>query len=60
MEEKYEGPYKQRLIEIDARVADLLSHMSMWGKAGAGRMAMEASKEIDELNAEKNRILNGT
>ena len=60
MEENYNGPYKRRLYEIDVRIEDLKIHMGMWGRAGGGRMAMEAIREINNLKAEKERILNGT
>ena len=55
-----EQKYKARLVEIDDRIEGLKSHMSMWGRAGGGRMAMEAVSEINSLKAEKARILNGT
>lgn len=62
MSEQYTGEYASRLYEIDARIADLKAHMSMWGRAGGrgGAMAMQAVSEINELKAEKERILNGT
>lgn len=62
MSEQYTGEYASRLYEIDARIEDLKAHMSMWGRAGGrgGAMAMQAVSEINELKAEKERILNGT
>ena len=51
--------YTNRLVEIDNRIEDLTSHMGMWGRAGGGKMAMQAVGEIDLLKAEKERILNG-
>lgn len=61
-EQQYTGEYVSRLYEIDARIEDLKAHMSMWGRAGGrgGAMAMQAVSEINELKAEKERILNGT
>ena len=56
MEEKY----KNRLVEIDNRINDLTAHMTMWNRAGGGRMAMQAVAEIDSLKAEKERILDGS
>lgn len=61
-EQQYTGEYAPRLYEIDARIEDLKAHMSMWSRAGGrgGAMAMQAVSEINELKAEKERILNGT
>jgi len=56
MEEKY----KNRLIEIDDRIKDLNAHMSMWSRAGSGKMAMQATTELELLKAERERILDGT
>ena len=56
MEEKY----KSRLVEIDNRINDLTAHLSMWSRAGGGKMAMQAVVEIDSLKAEKERILDGS
>ena len=55
-----EQKYKARLVEIDDRIEGLKSHMSMWSKAGGGKMSMEALSEINALKAEKDRIINGT
>lgn len=62
MKEQYDGEYAARLAAIDSRIEDLYDHMRMWGRAGGkgGAMAMEAQHEINELKAEKERILNGT
>ena len=60
MSDKYHGPYEGRLIEIDERIADLNEHITMWSRAGGGRMAMQAVSEINSLKEEKDRILNGT
>ena len=60
MEEKYNGPYAQRLNEIDKRIEQLENHRTIWGRAGAGTLSMQADEEINCLKEEKNRILNGT
>ena len=60
MEKNYEGPYKERLVEIEERIEDLKAHMNMWSRAGGGRMSMQAISEIDSLEAEKARILDGS
>lgn len=56
MEEKYVN----RLAEIEQRIADLNAHRSMWSRAGGGKKAMQAVVEIEELKAEKARILDGS
>lgn len=62
MEEQYNGPYKERLNELNERLKELISHSSMWAKSGGmgGKMAMQAQQEIEDLKAERTRILNGT
>ena len=60
MQENQNTQYANRIKEIDERIEGLKSHMSMWGRAGAGKMAMKALDEIESLTNEKNRILNGT
>ena len=52
--------YKERIVQIDARIADLNAHRSMWSKAGSGKMTMQAISEINFLEAEKASILDGT
>ena len=58
----YDGPYKERLVEIDNRISGLNKQRLMWAKAGGvgGSMAMQAIGEIKNLEAEKRRILDGS
>lgn len=60
MSDKYDGPYKNRLIEIDERIERLNKRIPMWSKAGGGKMAMQGIGEINELKREKARILDGS
>lgn len=55
-----EKRYEERIAEIDARIADLNAHRGMWAKSGGGKMAMQAVTEIEELKAEKARIMDGS
>lgn len=48
------------MIEIDNRIEDLTAHMSLWSRAGGGKMVMQAVEEINSLKAEKARILDGS
>ena len=49
MQENQNTQYANRIKEIDERIEGLKSHMSMWGRAGAGKMAMKALDEIESL-----------
>ena len=60
MQNTYEGPDAQRLSEIDERIKGLQMHASVFGKAGRGNASIKMYDEINELNKEKARILNGT
>ncbi len=53
---------KKRISEIDARIAGLEEHISMWRAAGGAgiRMAGEAHIEIERLMLEKEDLINGT
>lgn len=55
-----EKDVSNRVSEIDRRISDLESHIAMWGRAGAGNMAMQALAEIADLKLEKEDLLNGT
>lgn len=55
-----EKRYEDRLVEIDARIADLKAHRRMWIRASSPDIAIQAVREIDALNAEKSRILDGS
>lgn len=57
-----ENMEQERINEINRRIKDLNEHMVMWSKSGGvgGRMAIEASEEIKELELEKEDLLNGT
>ena len=53
---------EERISEIDARIEDLKEHAKMWIKAGGmgNKMAMQAYGEIEELEIEKEDLINGT
>lgn len=60
--QQYQGPYAERLVEIDKRIKNLNKHIDMWRGHGSigGNMIMKAFDEIKELKEEKRRILDGT
>ena len=53
---------QERIDQINQRIKNLKEHMVMWGKAGGvgGRMVTQAIAEIEELELEKEDLLNGT
>lgn len=53
---------QKRIEEIEERINNLREHRAMWGRAGGvgGKMAMQAVAEIEELELEKEDLLNGT
>ncbi len=59
--EELEPKYKKRVEEIEERIKGLKEHQTMWRKAGGvgPRMALDAQREISELESEKRRILSG-
>lgn len=60
--QNYEGPYAERLNEIDKRIEDLKEHRRMYVNSGGQglRMAVQVDNDIYELREEKIRIMNGT
>lgn len=53
---------QKRIEELDKAIADLREHMVMWGRAGGvgGRMAMQAYGQLQELELEREDLVNGT
>ena len=53
---------EERISEIDERIEGLKEHALMWRKAGGAgyKMAMQAYSEIEELELEKEDLINGT
>ncbi len=53
---------KEQLNKVEKRIKDLEEHRHMWFKAGGmgGRMAMEATTEIEDLKVLRSDIINGT
>lgn len=58
----YEGPYAERLIEIDKQIEDLKERRRIYVNSGGQglRMAVQADNDIYNLKEEKIRIMDGT
>ena len=53
---------KEQLDKVEKKIKDLEEHRHMWFKAGGmgGRMAMDATTEIEDLKILRSDIINGT